>query len=119
MEQRPRRRPDSPFEAREASGLWTDGLCAPAPARAAGSLDMEDGAPTTTKTRDVWTRLTQATLLRRPSGLNAPLVCLLLTMFLLLLGSVQEDALTSDEPMHITAGYASLRFRDARLNPKH
>jgi 4-amino-4-deoxy-L-arabinose transferase-like glycosyltransferase len=40
-------------------------------------------------------------------------------MFLLLLGSVQEDALTSDEPMHITAGYASLRFRDARLNPEH
>jgi hypothetical protein len=72
------------------------------------------------KIPDVWMRLTQATLPRRLSGLGIPFVCLLLmTMLLLLLGSVQEDALTSDEPAHITAGYASLRFRDARLNPEH
>jgi len=38
-------------------------------------------------------------------------------MLLLLLGSSWEDAFIYDEPPHITAGYAYLRFRDARLNP--
>jgi hypothetical protein len=42
---------------------------------------------------------------------------LLLGMLLLLLGSSWEDAFIYDEPPHITAGYAYLRFRDARLNP--
>jgi hypothetical protein len=40
-------------------------------------------------------------------------------MVLLLLGSVREDSLTADEPAHITAGYAYLRFRDGRFNPEH
>jgi hypothetical protein len=44
---------------------------------------------------------------------------LLTAMFLLLLGSVWEDSLTADEPAHITAGYAYLRFRDGRFNPEH
>jgi 4-amino-4-deoxy-L-arabinose transferase-like glycosyltransferase len=66
------------------------------------------------------TRFAQATLPCRLSGLSIPFVCLLLmTMLLLLLGSVREEALTSDEPAHITAGDASLRFRNARLNPEH
>ncbi len=42
---------------------------------------------------------------------------LLLVMLLLLLGSSWADAFIYDEPPHITAGYAYLRFRDARLNP--
>jgi hypothetical protein len=40
-------------------------------------------------------------------------------MSLVMLGSVREDALTTDEPIHLTAGYTYLRFRDARLNPEH
>jgi 4-amino-4-deoxy-L-arabinose transferase-like glycosyltransferase len=44
---------------------------------------------------------------------------LLAAMFLLLLGSVREDSLTADEPAHITAGYAYLRFRDGQFNPEH
>lgn len=44
---------------------------------------------------------------------------LLLAMFLMMLGSSHEDAFTSDEPPHITAGYSYLRFRDGRLNPEH
>jgi 4-amino-4-deoxy-L-arabinose transferase-like glycosyltransferase len=43
----------------------------------------------------------------------------LAVMLLLMLRSVQEDALTVDEPVHITAGYAALRFRNAQLNPEH
>jgi 4-amino-4-deoxy-L-arabinose transferase-like glycosyltransferase len=37
----------------------------------------------------------------------------------MMLGSSREDALTFDEPAHITAGYSYLRFQDARLNPEH
>ena len=44
---------------------------------------------------------------------------LLLGMLLMMLGSSREDAFTSDEPPHITAGYSYLRFQDARLNPEH
>jgi hypothetical protein len=44
---------------------------------------------------------------------------LLAGMLLLMLGSSWEDSLTFDEPAHITAGYASLRFCDARLNYEH
>jgi hypothetical protein len=44
---------------------------------------------------------------------------LLAAMVLLLLGSMREDSLTADEPAHITAGYAYLRFRDGRFNPEH
>jgi hypothetical protein len=44
---------------------------------------------------------------------------LLAAMLLLLLGSVREDSLTADEPAHITASYAYLRFRDGRFNPEH
>jgi 4-amino-4-deoxy-L-arabinose transferase-like glycosyltransferase len=40
-------------------------------------------------------------------------------MLFLLLSSSQEDTLVVDELPHITAGYAYLRFRDARLNPEH
>jgi 4-amino-4-deoxy-L-arabinose transferase-like glycosyltransferase len=40
-------------------------------------------------------------------------------MLLLMFGSSREDALTSDEPPHIAAGYSYLRFQDARLNPEH
>jgi 4-amino-4-deoxy-L-arabinose transferase-like glycosyltransferase len=46
------------------------------------------------------------------------IVVLLVAMFLLMRGSSREDALTMDEPFHITAGYASLRFQTARLNPE-
>jgi Dolichyl-phosphate-mannose-protein mannosyltransferase len=53
----------------------------------------------------------------RLSGLAA--VGLLTGMFLVMLGSSGKDALTMDEPLHITAGYTYLRFRDARLNPEH
>jgi Dolichyl-phosphate-mannose-protein mannosyltransferase len=53
----------------------------------------------------------------RLSGLAA--VALLMGMFLVMLGSSWDDALTMDEPLHITAGYTYLRFRDARLNPEH
>ena len=44
---------------------------------------------------------------------------LLAVMLLLLLGSARGDSLTFDEPPHITAGYAYLRFGDARLNYEH
>jgi 4-amino-4-deoxy-L-arabinose transferase-like glycosyltransferase len=44
---------------------------------------------------------------------------LLAAMLFLMLRSVQEDALTMDEPTHITAGYTALRWRNARLNPEH
>jgi 4-amino-4-deoxy-L-arabinose transferase-like glycosyltransferase len=44
---------------------------------------------------------------------------LLTIMLLLMLGSSWEDSLTFDEPAHIAAGYAYLRFRDARLNYEH
>jgi hypothetical protein len=53
----------------------------------------------------------------RLSGLAA--AALLTGMFLVMLGSSWQDALTMDEPLHITAGYTYLRFRDARLNPQH
>jgi 4-amino-4-deoxy-L-arabinose transferase-like glycosyltransferase len=54
-----------------------------------------------------------------------PLLCwltaitLLATMFLLMIGSAWEDSLTFDEPAHIAAGYAYVKFRDARLNYEH
>ena len=51
------------------------------------------------------------------SGLVA--ACLLGAMGLIMLGSAWEDALTMDEPIHLTAGYTYLRFRAARLNPEH
>jgi hypothetical protein len=51
------------------------------------------------------------------SGLAAGV--LLGTMLLVMRYSVQDDALTMDEPIHITAGYTALRFRTARLNPEH
>jgi 4-amino-4-deoxy-L-arabinose transferase-like glycosyltransferase len=54
---------------------------------------------------------------RRLSILLASL--LLASMLLLMLGPTQNDALTYDEPEHITAGYTYLRFRDARLNVEH
>lgn len=44
---------------------------------------------------------------------------LLGVMLLLMLGSSQGDTFTFDEPSHITAGYAYLRFQDARHNPEH
>jgi 4-amino-4-deoxy-L-arabinose transferase-like glycosyltransferase len=44
---------------------------------------------------------------------------LLAVMLLLLFGSARGDSFTFDEPPHITAGYAYLRFRDARLNYEH
>jgi 4-amino-4-deoxy-L-arabinose transferase-like glycosyltransferase len=44
---------------------------------------------------------------------------LLVAMLLMMLGSSHEDAFTSDEPAHITAGYSYLRFQDGRLNPEH
>jgi 4-amino-4-deoxy-L-arabinose transferase-like glycosyltransferase len=44
---------------------------------------------------------------------------LLTVMLLLMLVSSWEDSLTFDEPAHIAAGYAYLRFRDARLNYEH
>jgi 4-amino-4-deoxy-L-arabinose transferase-like glycosyltransferase len=44
---------------------------------------------------------------------------LLAVMLLLMLASAQEDSLTFDEPAHIASGYASLRYRDARLNHEH
>jgi 4-amino-4-deoxy-L-arabinose transferase-like glycosyltransferase len=40
-------------------------------------------------------------------------------MILLMLGSSWDDSLTFDEPAHIAAGYAYLKFRDARLNFEH
>src|SRR5262245_41371009 len=44
---------------------------------------------------------------------------LLTVMLFLMLDSSREDSLTFDEPAHIAAGYAYLRFRDARLNYEH
>src|SRR6266545_4002328 len=44
---------------------------------------------------------------------------LLTVMLLLMLGSSWEDSLTFDEPAHIAAGYAYLKFGDARLNYEH
>jgi hypothetical protein len=44
---------------------------------------------------------------------------LLVIMLLLMLGSMQEDALTYDEPAHIVAGYSYLHWQNARLNPAH
>jgi 4-amino-4-deoxy-L-arabinose transferase-like glycosyltransferase len=44
---------------------------------------------------------------------------LLAVMLLLMLASAQEDSLTFDEPAHIASGYASFRYRDARLNHEH
>ena len=55
-----------------------------------------------------------------PPGLTWVAAAFLLGgMLCLLLGSVREDALTADEPAHITAGYTYLRFRDGRFNPEH
>jgi hypothetical protein len=43
---------------------------------------------------------------------------ILLGAMLLVMGrSMQDDALTMDEPVHLTAGYTALRFLSARLNP--
>ena len=56
---------------------------------------------------------------RRPRGAWLAATLLLAAMGLLLLGSAWEDALTFDEPPHITAGYVSLRFQEAWLNPEH
>ena len=44
---------------------------------------------------------------------------LLAVMLLLMLASTQGDSLTFDEPAHIAAGYAYVRYRDARLNHEH
>src|SRR5918999_4064887 len=44
---------------------------------------------------------------------------LLAVMLLLMFASSQADSLTFDEPAHSAAGYASLRYRDARLNHEH
>jgi 4-amino-4-deoxy-L-arabinose transferase-like glycosyltransferase len=46
-------------------------------------------------------------------------IILLATMFLLLIGPAREDSLTFDEPAHIAAGYAYVKFHDARLNYEH
>jgi 4-amino-4-deoxy-L-arabinose transferase-like glycosyltransferase len=46
-------------------------------------------------------------------------ITLLAAMFLLMIGSAWEDSLTFDEPAHIAAGYAYVKFRDARLNYEH
>jgi Dolichyl-phosphate-mannose-protein mannosyltransferase len=46
-------------------------------------------------------------------------IILLEGMFLLMIGSAWEDSLTFDEPAHIAAGYAYVKFRDARLNYEH
>jgi hypothetical protein len=56
----------------------------------------------------------------RKPVLVGPAAGILLGAMLLVMGrSVQDDALTMDEPVHITAGYTALRFRSARLNPEH
>jgi hypothetical protein len=62
--------------------------------------------------------------MRARRSLQRQLVWLVATFFLavmllLMLASAQEDSLTFDEPAHIAAGYASLRYRDARLNHEH
>src|SRR5262249_36747301 len=44
---------------------------------------------------------------------------LLAVMFLLISASYPGDSLTSDEIIHIAAGYSYVRFRDARLAPEH
>jgi 4-amino-4-deoxy-L-arabinose transferase-like glycosyltransferase len=54
---------------------------------------------------------------RRGMTIGPAIVVLLVAMFLLMRGSSREDALTMDEPFHITAGYAALRLQTARLNP--
>jgi len=40
-------------------------------------------------------------------------------MSLIAIFSIREDAVTTDESPHITAGYSYLRFQDMRLNPEH
>jgi 4-amino-4-deoxy-L-arabinose transferase-like glycosyltransferase len=55
----------------------------------------------------------------RPLLVGLFVTSLLAAMLLMMLGSSREDALTFDEPAHIAAGYAYLRFRDARLNYEH
>ncbi len=49
----------------------------------------------------------------------ATAAALLGVMFLLMLLSMQKDALTFDELAHIPAGYSYLTQRDYRLNPEH
>jgi 4-amino-4-deoxy-L-arabinose transferase-like glycosyltransferase len=55
----------------------------------------------------------------QPHSLWLVAIILLVAMLCLMLGSSWEDALTFDEPPHIAAGYAYLKFRDARLNYEH
>lgn len=44
---------------------------------------------------------------------------LLVVMGVLMIGSVREDASTSDEPAHISAGFAHVTRQDYRFNPEH
>lgn len=51
--------------------------------------------------------------------INFAVVALLAVMFLLMVGSIQDDVPIVDEVPHIGAGYSYLVKRDARMNPEH
>lgn len=44
---------------------------------------------------------------------------LLFFMFLVAFFSILDDSFTTDEPVHVTAGYSYLTQKDMRLNPEH
>ncbi len=54
-------------------------------------------------------------LMRSRASRLAFVTLLLVAMFLLAFGSLRQESLTVDEPLHLTAGYASWAFGDHRL----
>ena len=44
---------------------------------------------------------------------------LLVIMALMMLATIGQDSITTDEAPHITAGYSYLAFQDYRINPEH
>ena len=56
---------------------------------------------------------------RRPSAATIVAIVALLAFVALSLASLLGNSPTSDEPVHLTAGYTHLHQRDYRMNPEH
>jgi predicted membrane-bound dolichyl-phosphate-mannose-protein mannosyltransferase len=52
---------------------------------------------------------------------NSTALALIILVFMgvLMLTSIREDSITTDEAPHITSGYSYLKLQDFRLNPEH
>lgn len=57
--------------------------------------------------------------MNKPWLINISVGAILTAMFLLMLGSIQDDVPIVDEVPHIGAGYSYLVKKDARMNPEH